>query len=96
MVGDEGVLEVELLGPLRAEAGGSPSLRLRVRGRAKLLEVLEMLPPRVRERVLRDGGVAPGILILVNGVEVTVLGGVEEVSVEERDRVTLIPIIHGG
>lgn len=89
-------MEVELLGPLRAEAGGSPLLRLRVRERTKLLEVLKMLPPRVRERVLRGGEVAPGILILVNGVEVTLLGGVEEVSVEERDKITLIPIIHGG
>lgn len=89
-------MEIELLGPLRAEAGGSPLLRLRVKGRARLLEVLERLPPRVRESILRNGEVAPGLLILVNGVEVTLLGGVEEVSVGEGDRVTLIPIIHGG
>ena len=92
-----GVVRVELVGPLRSDAGGLPYLEVEVEGRKKVLEVINRLPDKVRRRVLDESGrLASGILLIVNGVEVSSLGGLSEVWVKPGDTIALIQAIHGG
>ncbi len=88
-------MKIELIGPLKRVAGVG-ELELEIDGEKKLLDVLEMLPESVRERILKPPGkISPEIMVLVNGVEVKSLG-LENMHVKESDRIVLIPVIHGG
>ncbi|HDJ66901.1 MAG TPA: hypothetical protein ENF33_04250 [Nitrososphaeria archaeon] len=92
----EDFIRMKLIGLLR-EVIGSESLEIRVEGELGLLQVLNMLPERLKREVLRgDKEPSPKILILVNGVEVTSFGDLERVRVRAGDEIVLIPIIHGG
>lgn len=92
-----GTVRVELVGPLRAEAGGRGHIDIEVGGRERVTSLLKRLPERVRARVLDEGGrPRSGILVVVNGVEVSSLKSLDEVWVKDGDTVALIQAIHGG
>jgi len=88
-------LKIELVGPLKKTAGLN-ELRLKINGKAKLNEALNMLPEQIKKRILDSkGNISPEIIVLVNGVEVKSLG-LENTYVKDEDEITIIPIIHGG
>lgn len=89
------LVRVELLGPLRSVAG-KRFVELDVEGRIRLSELLNRLGEGLRRFVVDDlGKPQPGVLILVNGVDVRYLSWLET-EIEDGDTVTLIPSIHGG
>ncbi len=88
-------MKIELVGPLKKTAGLN-ELRLKINGKAKLNEALNMLPEQIKKRILDSkGNISPEIIVLVNGVEVKSLG-LENTYVKDEDEITIIPIIHGG
>ncbi|MCX8192568.1 MAG: MoaD/ThiS family protein [Nitrososphaeria archaeon] len=88
-------MKIELVGPLRRIMDVS-EIELEVNERTMLVEVLNRLPEKVKKHVLKSvDTMSPQIMILVNGVEVKSIG-IEKVYVEDKDKVVLIPIIHGG
>ena len=96
----EGVQEkirvrVKILGPLK-EVSDRDVFELDVRRGESLLSILRMLPERLRDRVFDGEELAPDLLVLVNGVDVSCLGAIEEVNVEEEGEIVVIPVIHGG
>ena len=96
----EGVQEkirvrVRILGPLK-EVSDRDVFELDVRRGESLLSILKMLPERLRDRVFDGEELAPDLLVLVNGVDVSCLGGIEEVNVVEEGEIVVIPVIHGG
>ena len=95
----EGVQEkirvrVRILGPLK-EVSDRDVFELHVRRGESLLSILRMLPERLRDRVFDGEELAPDLLVLVNGVDVSCLGAIEEVNVEDGE-IVVIPVIHGG
>ncbi len=92
-----GAVKVELVGPLRAEAGGLKHLDMKIEGRERVSSLLKRLPEGIRARILDEAGrPRPGILIIVNGVEVSSLKPLNEVWVKDGDTVAIIQAIHGG
>ena len=96
----EGVQEkirvrVKILGPLK-EVSDRDIFEFDVRRGESLLSILRMLPERLRDRVFDGEELAPDLLVLVNGVDVSCLGAIEEVNVEEDGEIVVIPVIHGG
>ena len=96
----EGVQEkirvrVKILGPLK-EVSDRDVFELDVRRGESLLSILRMLPERLRDRVFDGEELAPDLLVLVNGVDISCLGAIEEVNVEEDGEIVIIPVIHGG
>ncbi len=96
----EGVQEkirvrVKILGPLK-EVSDRDVFEFDVRRGESLLLILRMLPERLRDRVFDGDELAPDLLVLVNGVDVSCLGAIEEVNVEEDGEIVIIPVIHGG
>ena len=89
-------ITVRLLGVLQEACGGVERLEVRIRRGERLLDLLRRLPARLRDRVLVDGEVAPDLLILVDGVELSCLGSAERVRLEGAREIVLIPVIHGG
>ncbi|MCS7110026.1 MAG: MoaD/ThiS family protein [Candidatus Caldarchaeum sp.] len=88
-------MKVELMGPLRS-ATGRNYVEIQVGEKMKLSDLLGELDEEVRRFVVDDSGKPhPGILVLVNGVDVRFLSWLET-EVGENDVVTLIPSIHGG
>ncbi|GET92351.1 ubiquitin related modifier (urm1)-like protein [Leishmania tarentolae] len=65
---------------------------------AQLIDILRRDYIRERPELFVDAtgaNVRPGILVLVNGCDVEVLGGVEHV-LEEGDEVEFVSTLHGG
>ena len=89
-------ITIRLLGVLQEACGGAERLEVEIRRGESLLDLLRRLPARLRNRVLVDGGVAPDLLILVDGVELSCLGPAERVRLEGARELVLIPVIHGG
>ena len=89
-------ITIRLLGVLQEACGGVERLEVEIRRGESLLDLLRRLPARLRNRVLADGGVAPDLLILVDGVELSCLGPAERVRLEGAREIVLIPVIHGG
>ncbi len=85
----------EFFGPLRTQVG-MKSISIKIEESVNLKEALRMLPQPVRDLIIDDNGaVRPGIMILVNDVDARTVYGFD-VMVSDNDRVTLIPMIHGG
>lgn len=83
------------MGPLRSATGRS-YIEVHVGEKTKLSDLFSELDQEVRRFVVDDSGRPhPGILILVNGVDVRFLSWLET-EVGDNDVVTLIPSIHGG
>ncbi|MEM1581797.1 MAG: MoaD/ThiS family protein [Candidatus Bathyarchaeia archaeon] len=59
----------------------------------KLIEISDALRDLLLDPELKDP--RPNILVLVNGREISVLGGLEA-EIRDGDEVVLIPVIHGG
>lgn len=88
-------MKIEFLGPLRAVVG-KRFVELNLEGRIKLVDLFDRLDAELRKHVVDESGKpVPGVLVLVNGVDVRFLSWLET-EVDEDDTVTLIPSIHGG
>ncbi|MEM0445617.1 MAG: MoaD/ThiS family protein [Nitrososphaerota archaeon] len=86
---------IQLYGHLRTEASKNVH-EVKIGGRRRLKEVLELLPEPVRRQVLDDSGsIRPGYLILVNDVDARTVYNYE-VEVSDSDRIVIVPMIHGG
>lgn len=93
------IVEVRLLGIFK-EAFGSDHTSLTVDAPKRLSEIIMEITRSspALERVLIDPELhdpRPNALILVNGKEIDVLGGLET-EVNDGDRIVLIPVTHGG
>jgi len=88
-------VKVRLIGTLLEEAGRS-ELYLELEDEVEVVKALEMLPRRLKERILRDGRLAPDILVLVDGIEVSSFGALESLVLRGGEEIVLIPTIHGG
>jgi len=88
---------VKLLGPLIPLAGGS-ELTISIDESSSILDFFKALPNGLRERLLSEDGLAPDVIVLLNGVAASCLGSLEEITVRDLDlrEVVLIPVIHGG
>jgi molybdopterin converting factor small subunit len=88
-------LIVQLYGHLRTEVKDR-LIEVRLGERKPLKAALKLLPETVRRQVLDEGGeIRPGFLILVNDVDARSVYRYE-VEVSDDDRVTIVPMIHGG
>jgi molybdopterin converting factor small subunit len=96
-------VEVELLGFLRSLAGGTEKVKVTVleKSKPKILTIIRILGERFGcefERSVVGSnplGNHKAALILKNGVEIGVLKGLET-PVSNGDKLTLIPVSHGG
>ncbi|MBS7624068.1 MoaD/ThiS family protein [Candidatus Bathyarchaeota archaeon] len=93
------VVKIRMLGLFKKVAGREEIL-LNLSGELRLREVIE----RILEEVdgLRDflldpelKDPRPNTIVLVNGKEISLLGGPEAV-IKDGDEIVLIPVIHGG
>ncbi len=88
-------MRVELLGPLRAVVG-KRYVEMELKEPIRLRDVFMMFGEEVRRMIMDEAGrPQPGLLILVNGIDVRYLTWLDTV-VDEDDVVTVIPSIHGG
>lgn len=88
-------LVVRILGPLR-ELEEREAVEVEVEPGADLIGALKKLPEKLRKRIIVDDCIAPDLLVLVDGVEISCFGSAENVRVEDVREITIIPIIHGG
>jgi len=88
-------VRVRILGPLK-EVSDRDVFELEVGRGERLLAILRMLPEKLKDRIFDGEEIASDLLVLVNGVDISCLGTIKEVSVEEGSEIVLIPVIHGG
>jgi molybdopterin synthase sulfur carrier subunit len=95
--------EIEFVGVLR-DAAGSRKTSLELKGRNKaavvrdfVVELGNLLPPRFNEILIdpESNSLRPNLLVLLNGVEVGCLQGLET-KVRDGDKIVLLPVSHGG
>jgi MoaD family protein len=56
----------------------------------------ETEPPQLKSRLFEDdGGLRPDIVVFLNGVDASLLGGMKA-QLKEGDEVTVLPSVHGG
>jgi len=97
--GCEMKVKVKLFGVLK-RAFGSDNLLLELSEFSKLKDLIDKIveeSPSLRN-VLLDPELMdprPHMIILVNGVEISALNGLET-SLKDGDEIVLIPVIHGG
>ncbi len=96
----EGIIEqhkisIKILGPLK-EISESSVFEVTARKGENILDILKKLPAELRGRIIKDDEISPDLLVLVDGVEASCLGRLEEVSVNDVKEIILIPVIHGG
>lgn len=91
-------IEVEPLGVLKSRIGSdllivevpNPSTELK-----NFLRQLRINYPGMREAIDEDGGLTTSYIAFINGVDYRLLGGLDYV-LKDGDRVSLVPISHGG
>lgn len=92
-------VKVRLLGLLKKAYGKSElSIELSEGSRLKDLISKITLESETLKNVLLDPELKdprPNTIILINGKEISVLGGLEA-EIKEGDEITIIPVIHGG
>jgi len=91
------MITVELLGVLRGRLGRD-SIVKDVSGGMKLKELLKNLReevPELKEAIEEDGSVTSSYVVFINGVDYYLLNG-ENYVLRDGDKVTLVPISHGG
>jgi molybdopterin converting factor small subunit len=93
-------IAVELVGILRGASGRSRiklSLKKGATIRGLVEELVSQLGPGFKEALVDSelGDPRPNALILVNKREIGTLGNLETVLLD-GDRVTLVPVTHGG
>ncbi|MEM1517912.1 MAG: MoaD/ThiS family protein [Nitrososphaerota archaeon] len=85
----------EFFGPARSYAG-LKSLTVKINEPLFLREALKLLPEPIRGLIIdEEGNVRSGMLILVNDVDARSVYGFN-IQVRDEDKVTIIPLIHGG
>lgn len=92
-------ITVRFVGSLRNITGKS-RITLKLDGAKTLKEVIEVLVKKFPEakRVLIDPELEdprPNTLIIVNGMEISVLNGLETI-LKDGDEVVFVPVSHGG
>jgi molybdopterin synthase sulfur carrier subunit len=93
-LGRETVVTVKFVGSLRSLAGKS-KLVLKAGKTASLVEVMKKMAeesPKLKPALANSKA---GMLILVNGKEISVLNGLETL-LKDGDDVVFVPVIHGG
>ncbi len=88
------VVTVKFVGSLRSLAGKS-KFALKLGKMASLMEVMKRMAeesPKLKPALANSKA---GMLILVNGKEVSVLNGLESM-LKDGDEVVFVPVIHGG
>lgn len=88
------VVTVKFVGSLRSLAGKS-KLAMELGKMASLMEVMKRMAeesPKLKPALANSKA---GMLILVNGKEVSVLNGLETM-LKDGDELVFVPVIHGG
>jgi molybdopterin synthase sulfur carrier subunit len=88
------VVTVKFVGSLRSLAGKG-KLAMELGKMASLMEVMKRMAeesPKLKPALANSKA---GMLILVNGKEVSVLNGLETM-LKDGDEVVFVPVIHGG
>ncbi len=93
----EGYIIIELLGQLRSIIGRD-RIELKITPQTELREVLRIARekfPGLRDAIDEVGRPLPTYLVFVNGVDSELIGGLNS-RVGPGDKITLVPISHGG
>ncbi len=95
--GDHFRVRVKVLGPLK-EVLGEDIFVIEAYEGESLLDALKKLPKPLQERIFEfeDEGVAPDLLVLVDGVEISCLGSPDKIRLNGVKEIHLVPVIHGG
>jgi molybdopterin converting factor small subunit len=88
------VVTVKFVGSLRSLAGKS-KLSLKIGETAPLTEVMKKMAKESPNLEPALANSKAGMLILVNGKEISVLNGLDTV-LKDSDEIVLVPVIHGG
>ncbi len=92
-------ITLKFLGALR-HASGKNQLTLECRKGASVMDLIEEATkktPTLRRNLLDEqlSPPKPNSIILVNGIEISVLKGLET-TVKDGDEVVFVPVVHGG
>ncbi len=92
-------VKVRMLGLLK-KAYGKDEVTMELDEGTRLKDVVSKITEESKnlENLLIDPELKdprPNTIILINGKEISVLGGLE-VEVKDGDEITIIPVIHGG
>jgi molybdopterin synthase sulfur carrier subunit len=88
------VVTVKFVGSLRSLAGKG-KLAMELGKMASLMEVMKRMAEESSKLKPALANSKAGMLILVNGKEVSVLNGLETM-LKDGDEVVFVPVIHGG
>ena len=80
---------------LREETGGEREVLAEGENVRDLLDDLTSKFPALRDRILRDGGVAPFVNVYVDGEDVRTRDGLDT-AVDDGSTVILLPAMAGG
>jgi len=87
-------VKTKALGWLRQEGANQEVVELD--DRATLIKALRILfKQSVLERIVRNGRISNQVIVLVNGVDANLIGGLEA-ELKDGDELTFIPVVHGG
>ena len=89
-------MKVVFLGGLKRIAG--ESVELSVEKPTKLRDLIKLLSeklPKVTEFLDSVKGVKPGFLMFINGIDYSLLGGVDA-TIDDDDVIHVVPVNHGG
>ncbi len=90
-------VNIELHGQLRSLAGGVKELTVEIDRGSKLREVLKTLVSKVPKLsvLMVNGSLSRNYLVFINDVDIALLNN-EDTEVNDGDRITFIPLSHGG
>lgn len=94
-------VRVKVLGILKKVLGAEElRIDLRDEGEIRLKDVIEAILERANSsrNILLDPELRdprPNIIVLINGKEIGLLGGLEA-PIKDGDEIVLIPVVHGG
>ncbi len=88
------VVTVKLVGSLRTYADRS-KLTLRIRKATPLKEIMEKMAEETPKLKPAFDNARAGMLILINGKEISILNGLET-ALKDGDELVFVPVLHGG
>lgn len=88
------VVTVKLVGSLRTYADKS-KLTFRIKKATPLKEIMEKMAEEAPKLKPAFDNARAGMLILINGKEISVLNGLET-TLKDGDEVVFVPVLHGG
>jgi len=88
---------IDLHGQLRSLAGGVKNLTIELDRGSKLRDVLKALVSKVPKLnvLMVNGSLSRNYLVFINDVDIALLSN-EDTEVSDGDRITFIPLSHGG